>query len=121
MEPELKARFGVPISEIPCFPTARLGRDSRGYKIKPHPDGADRVYTAQVYLADDDSQKEMGTSVYERLEDKSYRLVRRLAFLPNTGFCFARTDTTFHGVERVTLTKPRQNLHISCFHGRKGF
>jgi hypothetical protein len=115
LEPELTARFNMPIKDIPCFPSVRLGRDAEGYKILPHPDAPKRVYTAQVYLADDDSQKDIGTIVYERLADGSFREVRRLPFLPNTAFCFARTDTTYHGVEPVTLTKPRQNLHISAF------
>lgn len=121
MEPELIARFKKPIKDIPCFPGVRLGRDADGYQITPHPDSPRRVYTAQVYLADDESQKDIGTIVYERHKDGSYHQVRRLPFLPNTAFCFARTDTTYHGVEPVRLTKPRQNLHISVFREDPGF
>lgn len=121
MEPELTARFKKPIEDIPCFPGVRLGRDADGYQITPHPDSPKRVYTAQVYLADDDSQKDIGTIVYERLADGSFREVRRLPFLPNTAFCFARTDTTYHGVEPVRLAKARQNLHISVFREEPGF
>ena len=35
MEPEIIKRFGKPLSEIACFPTARLGRDWEGFKILP--------------------------------------------------------------------------------------
>ncbi|MCC5981061.1 MAG: hypothetical protein JJU26_05015 [Oceanicaulis sp.] len=115
LEPELTRRFNMPLADIPCYPTARLGRDSDGYRITPHPDSADRVYTAQVYLAEDDSQVEVGTTVYRQEGDGSFQSVRRLPFLPNTGFCFARDEHTFHGVETVSLTRPRNNLHISCF------
>jgi hypothetical protein len=120
LEPELTARFKVPLDEIPCQATVRIGRDADGYKISPHPDNANRVYTAQVYLADDESQTEVGTSVYSRESDGSFKFVRRLPFSPNTAFCFARTDSTWHGVEPVKLKKPRNNLHISGFQVDKG-
>lgn len=121
LEKEITARFRKPLREIPCHPTVRLGRDADGYKILPHPDSADRVYTAQVYLADDDSQEDIEAIVYRKLRDGSFEKVRKFPFLPNTAFCFARTDETWHGVEAVTLKKPRQNLHISCFMSDKGF
>ena len=115
LESGVTARFNKPLSEIPCVATVRLGRDADGYKILPHPDSAHRVYTAQVYLADDESQLDIGTSVYAQEDDGSFRFVRRLPFAPNTGFCFARTDSSWHGVEPVALKKPRNNLHISGF------
>ncbi len=120
LEPELTARFGTPVSEIPCHPTARLGRDFDGYKITPHPD-KQRVYTAQVYLAEDDALADVGTTVYERLADGRFSAVERLSFLPNTGFCFVPTERSFHGVEPISVSKPRQNLHISCFLKPTGF
>ena len=121
LEPELTARFQTPLNDIPCHPTVRLGRDFDGYMISPHPDAKGRVFTGQVYLAEDRSLEAFGTSIYERLDDGTFNRVRQLPFAPNTGFCFVPTDRTFHGVERVTLSKPRQNLHMSCFLKSKGF
>jgi len=121
LEPQLKARFKCPLSDIPRFPTARLGRDADGYKILPHPDSNSRVYTAQVYLADDDSRTDLGTSVYSRAVDGSFSVVRRLPYLPNTAFCFVCTDATWHGVMPISLKRPRNNLHMSCFQAKQTF
>lgn len=121
MRDDLEARFDKPFAELERHPTARLGRDSDGYRITPHPDSDRRVYTAQVYLPEDDSQEDVGTSIYRREPDGSFTLVRRLPFRPNTAFCFVPTENSFHGVEPISLTKPRNNLHISCFLADPGY
>jgi hypothetical protein len=121
METDVLKRFGKPLNEIVCYPTARLGRDWEGFKILPHPDGTDRVYTAQVYLPKDEKQIDAGTTVYARREDGQFDFVRTLPFKPNTGFCFVRTDATYHGVEPLSLKTPRDSLHLSGFTGPKDF
>lgn len=115
LEPDLTRRFGISIGDIPRFPVVTLGRDEDGYMILPHPDSVQRVYTAQVYLAKDESQVHAGTTVYKKRLLGGFKPVRTFNYLPNNAFCFVRGENTFHGVERVALTKPRYNLHISCF------
>ncbi len=121
LEPHIVARYGHPLKDVPCFPTARLGRDFDGYRITPHPDAANRVYTAQAYLPADDSMSQAGTTIYRRDDAGEFHAVRRLSYLPDTAFCFARTDHTWHGVETLSLTRPRDNLHISAFDSPKAF
>ena len=115
LKSDLLHRFGNGLKNIPAFPTAKLGQDSDGYYISPHPDSTSRIFTAQIYLAEDDSRPEIGTTIYKKIGRNKFTAVKTLPYLPNTGFCFVPTGNTFHGVERLKLDRVRNNLHLSCF------
>lgn len=109
--------------DIEAFPRAVLMRDTEGYRIKPHPDGTSRIVTMLYYLPPDDSQEDLGTSVYvrepwtRRLFGKSFREVRRFPFRRNSSCAFVvnrlPSKTSWHGRELVGADAGVRNL-ILC-------
>jgi hypothetical protein len=72
-----------------------LYSDKDGYQIKPHPDARKKVVTMQLYCPADESQRELGTTLYQAslkglLNVGSYGLepVKTMPFLPNVGYAF---------------------------------
>ncbi len=108
------------------YPQPVLYADFDGYAIKPHPDTRRKVLTVLIYMPEDESQRELGTSVYKIspmgvFAWKTYGLVKEktAAFLPNTGFAFvvihpahSLLHTSWHGRETISLdnAKPRMTL-----------
>jgi hypothetical protein len=111
---------------IPMFPRPVLYTDLDGYAIKPHPDTRRKVLTMQIYLPSDDTQRDLGTTIYKIsplgvFAWKSYGLVKEktLPFLPNTGYAFvvihpaySLLRASWHGREaiRVPVSKPRLSI-----------
>ena len=102
--------------------TVKLQRDEPGYRIGIHPDTSDKVVLLQLYLAPDDAHVEMGTAIYRR-EGEGFAKVDTLPFRRNSGYSFARTETSWHGVEPIgalryslTLNYRLQNQRL-----RRGF
>ena len=90
------------------FPRPVLYTDLDGYAIKPHPDTRRKVLTMQIYLPADDTQRDLGTTIYKIspmgvFAWKSYGLVKEktVPFLPNTGYAFAVGQDTYHSVDVV--------------------
>lgn len=96
------------------YPENLLVRDRTNYAIGPHSDAPHRLLSMLVYLPPDDSLIDLGTSVY-RPKDPNFRCeggphynfesfdrVKTAPFLPNTAFCFLKTNNSFHGVEPIT-------------------
>ena len=108
------------------FPRPVLYTDLDGYAIKPHPDTRRKVLTMQIYLPADDTQRELGTTIYKIspmgiFAWKSYGLAKEktLPFLPNTGYAFVVIHPAYslfraswHGREaiRVPVKKPRLSI-----------
>jgi hypothetical protein len=98
-----------------------LYRDSDGYQIKPHPDTRKKVVTMQMYCPSDDSQADLGTTLYQAslkglMHVGSYCLepVKTIPFLPNVGYAFVVLKAyhslgkmSWHGRPKVTTTAPR--------------
>ncbi len=118
---------------VPMFPQPVLYADFDGYNIKPHPDTRRKVLTMLIYCPEDDSQRELGTTVYKVspmgvFAWKSYGLVkvRTADFLPNTGFAFvvihpahSLLHTSWHGRETIALdnAKPRMTI-LNTFYAK---
>lgn len=109
---DIALRVNVPASEVnkvPVLVAITLARDIEEYRLKPHPDGWPRIVTAQFYLPCDNSQEDLGTSLYvrqplaKRLFGKSFVEVKRMPFRPNSGYAFAVNDCperkSYHGRE----------------------
>ena len=47
------------------YPQPVLYADFDGYAIKPHPDTRRKVLTIMIYMPEDESQRELGTTVYK--------------------------------------------------------
>lgn len=82
-----------------------LVRDLPGYRIRPHTDAADKVFSVILYLSGDH-----GTRLY-RWEPSGCALVPKfeLSGAPNTALAFERTQDSYHGVEP---TERERNLLI---------
>ena len=109
---EIRARGGDEDWPIPMFPRPVIYADLDGYAIKPHPDTRRKVLTMLIYMPDDDSQRELGTTVYKFspmsvFAWKTYGLVKdkTFPFLPNSGCAF------------VVISPAHSLLHAS-WHGR---
>ena len=101
-------------------------RDVDGYEIKPHPDARKKVVTMQLYCPPDETQKELGTTLYKAsarglLHPSSYGLepVKTLPFLPNVGYAFVVLKAyhslfgmSWHGRPKIktTVSRPRISL-----------
>jgi hypothetical protein len=105
------------------YPSVSLVRDFKDYRIKPHPDGQPRVVTMQFYLPHDETQVDLGTSLYEklpvayRLVGRTFKEVKRFPFKPNSAYAFAVNDCetrqSYHGRELIgTTTAPRDSILV---------
>jgi hypothetical protein len=112
LAPDLADRFHVAEDRVPdisCVRDVLLVRDTEDYLIKPHPDGLNKIVTLQFYLPADDSQLDLGTSLFTRhrgLLGARFEEVKRFPFKPNSAYAFAvsesDTRTSWHGRERLT-------------------
>ncbi|PWK72852.1 hypothetical protein [Aminobacter sp. AP02] len=103
-----------------------LYSDKDGYQIKPHPDARKKVVTMQLYCPADESQRDLGTTLYQAslkglLNVGSYGLepVKTLPFLPNVGYAFvvlkayhSLMKMSWHGRPKIqtTIERPRVSL-----------
>jgi hypothetical protein len=118
----LGARFGAG-HEVPALEgTVKLQRDEPGYRIGIHPDTSDKVVLLQLYLAPDDAHVEMGTAIYRR-EAGGYAKVDTLPYRRNSGYSFARTEETWHGVEPTSALRHSLTLNyrLKSQRLRRGF
>jgi hypothetical protein len=118
----LGARFGEG-GEVPALEgTVKLQRDEPGYRIGIHPDTSDKVVLLQLYLAPDDSHPEMGTAIYQRAAD-GFAKVDTLPYRRNSGYSFARTEESWHGVEPTTVLRYSLTLNyrLKSQRLRRGF
>jgi len=106
-----------------------------GYQIKPHPDGSKKVVTMQLYCPADESQRDLGTTLYRAslkglINVGSYGLepVKTLPFLPNVGYAFvvlkayhSLLKMSWHGRPKVHTTSdhPRITL-LNTFYVKEG-
>lgn len=122
----IRFRASKEIWPVPMYPRPVLYEDYDGYRIKPHPDTRRKVLTMLIYMPEDDSQRELGTTLY-RLSPKglfswkNFGLAedKTLPFLPNTGCAFVVIHPTYdffrtswHGRDSISLdnTKPRFSI-----------
>lgn len=115
----LALRFGCRIDEVlqkaPGFALPELYRETRGYRIAPHPDTRKKVVTMQVSLARDATQQHLGTEFYRRSmapsawrsEPRGFEIVKTAPFLPNAASAFVVLNKvglkSWHG--RTALTE----------------
>lgn len=91
---------------------ALLVYDRAHYALGPHTDAPRKLVTMLFYLPADDHLARHGTSIYVPKEPgftcpggphymyEIFDRVTTLPFVPNALFAFAKTDNSFHGVER---------------------
>ena len=101
-----------------------LIKDETDYKILPHTDQPGNVFTLLFYCPVDNTNRELGLSIYEEgvgsyinTRDAGSKLLReykKAEFLPNRLVCFTRTDSTWHAVgsDNVSLQGSRNSCQI---------
>lgn len=100
-------------------PYLTLFRDLGGYRISIHPDSPRKAITAQFYLPQDDRQLHLGTRFHRRNADGSFALAQAMRFAPNSGYAFAVTPDSYHGVEPMQPQDlPRNSLMLIVTYDR---
>ncbi len=145
LAPDIAARFKIREAEVPSISCARdvvLFRDTEDYRIKPHPDGLNKIVTLQIYLPEDESLIDLGTSLFTRREGfigshvgemfgksfyrrhpelfgSRFEETKRFPFLPNSAYAFPVSDgkerQSLHGRDRLTGFSGVRNTMMILF------
>src|SRR5262249_28997417 len=125
LAPDLAERFNIHEDEVPdidCAYEVILFRDTDDYRIKPHPDGLNKIVTMQFYLPQDESTLDLGTSLYRPsngLLGRSFQEVKRFPFKPNSAYAFAVSDSrirkSWHGRDRLQAFSGVRNTLMVLF------
>lgn len=118
--PYISSRFqNQNIQQLKFNSELLLIQDTMNYKIGPHTDSPKKVISFLFYLPKDNSQKELGTSIYMPKDfnfksnggphhpRENFEKITTMPFLPNSLFCFPKTDNCFHGVEKIATDEKR--------------
>lgn len=110
---ELAARLAG--TSGPFHSDALLVSDQTSYAIGPHTDAPHRLVSLLFYLPEDTTFRRFGTSFYvpkdpafrcsggPHYDGRDFTRVSTVEFVPNRLVVFPKSDTCFHGVERVDL------------------
>lgn len=121
-------------ASVPAWPKGGLFIDKSGYRISPHRDVFTKLVTMQFYLPGDESQRDLGTSLYSRdwigrlnrefkklglkkIGRKSLREFtheKTFPFMPNSGYAFVVGQHSWHGREPLPENncERRSLMHI---------
>lgn len=116
----LQQRFGEGANKIRLRPAAMLLRDLGGYKISIHSDSLRKAITTQYYLPGNASQAHLGTAFHRKAADGSFIKATTLEFAPNSGYAFAVTASSWHGVEQMTDTDGERNSLMLIYYVDQG-
>jgi hypothetical protein len=90
--PDLANRFGIAeerVVDIDCVCDISLVRDTEHYRIKPHPNGLNKIVTMQFDLPESESQLDLATSLFVRhrgLFGGSFEEVKQFPFKPYSAY-----------------------------------
>lgn len=91
-------------ADVPGYALPELLRETKGYRIKPHPDTRRKVVTMQIALPEDNSRPNLGTEFYQRSwsplamlrEPRGFEVAKQSPFLPNMAYAFVVLNTLRH-------------------------
>jgi FkbM family methyltransferase len=124
LEPRLAAVLGDE-PNLKVKGDALLVNDCTDYAIGPHTDAPHRLISFLFYMPEDDSMRELGTSIYAPKDPnftcwggphhpfEPFNLVKTIEFLPNRLVCFPKTEKSFHGVEPISRPEVNRQLLIN--------
>ncbi len=102
-----------------------LVKDFKKYKLGVHTDTNQKFLTFLFYIPKNDDLEELGTALYEKnsdtkidlgkennkhIDDKHFKLIKKIPFSPNSLLVFPRTNFTYHGVEKINIEGAERNL-----------
>jgi len=106
--------------------------DKKNYALGPHTDQLSKVVSVLIYLPKDRTQISTGTSIYMpkdpskfnidlshlHYDRKLFHKVITMPYVPNSAFCFIKTNNSFHGVEQLEMEDTdrwslQYNVHIT--------
>ena len=117
----MRARFGEAASWPEISVEVQLIRHRAGFFLQPHSDANSKLVVLLIYLPQDDSASDLGTSLYRPkdpafacAQSKHYPFedfvrVKTAPFRPNSMLAFFRSDQSFHGVEPLS-----ENAMAAC-------
>ncbi len=104
---------------------AALVKDFKKYKLGVHTDTTLKFLTFLFYIPDNNNLEDLGTALYKLNEDanvelgekgnhhiseKDFTLIKKIPFRPNTLLVFPRTNSSYHGVEKINTEGAERNL-----------
>lgn len=126
-EPWLRGRLGE-LAKHDFSDEVLIVRDLASYALGPHTDARHKVLSFLFYLPADDSQPQLGTSIYApndpqfrceggpEHDPRKFRRVATMPYVPNTLFAFMKTNNSFHGVEPVRGDGVRRDVMLYDIH-----
>jgi hypothetical protein len=129
LEPGIRERHLQPLEEIEAFSRPALNRDVAGYKILPHPDTKAKIMSGLIYFPVNETQGELGTSLYVRRlmplgMKPRFDCVKTVPFAANSGVIFAVTKRSFHGREPIPDSSDTRNYFALTYYDdptRRGY
>lgn len=129
LEPGIRERHREPLEEIVAFSRPALNRDVAGYKILPHPDTKAKVMSGLIYFPVNESQRDLGTSLYRRKPKfpgmkPRFECIKTAPFAANSGIVFAVTKRSFHGREPIPENSDIRNYFALTYYSdptRRGY
>jgi len=109
----ISTRFGGR-TDLEFYDELLLVYDVKNYKLGPHTDAPRKVVTVLFYFPQDEEHRSMGTSIYlpknsafqcpggPHYDHADFLKVTTMPYMPNSAFCFFKTNNSFHGVERLS-------------------
>ena len=112
--------------------TLQVVHDKKNYSLGPHTDQQSKVLSLLIYLPKNRTQISTGTSIYMSKDPskintelphmhyprEDFCKVITMTFVPNSAFCFIKTNNSFHGVEKLEIEDTdrwsiQYNIHIT--------
>ena len=99
-----------------------LVRDLKGFRLYPHTDAKVKIFTLLIYIQTDGDPTKLGTRIYKNISDisgacdmhheneKAFELSSVRKFFSNRGVFFARSDSSFHGVDCTSCEFHRRDI-----------
>jgi hypothetical protein len=129
--PFLQARFSN-TNNVNLYHETLLIQDTTNYSIGPHTDSPRKVVSVLFYLPKDESQSDLGTSIYLPKDPnftciggphhsfEHFEKMQTMPFLPNCVFAFLKTHNSFHGVEKVVKSDTHRWLMLFDLYIKEG-
>lgn len=117
-----KLRFDMSRMNYSLRSESLVVRDHTHYKIGPHTDAPHRLLSMLFYCPKDATHPELGTSIYTPIDPEftceggphhpfdGFDKLATMPFVPNSAFCFLKTDKCFHGVGPVDIPDIERDL-----------